>query len=462
MAFDANCSDRQGSAMAFFYPGKGLGFRHGAIRRSERCGRSLSSVALGLVVGVTLTACRDRPQVATAAATAGAVTGKQPAAVLMLESQEIGQPMAGKPWIAHLATGDLDGDGRDDVITCEAREGRIGWISPDGNERVLADHLPAPVHTEIVDIDQDGDRDVLVACMGEVFPNNARIGSVVLLENDGAQRLTPRTLLADVARVTDVRAADLDADGRLDLVLAQFGYDQGEVAWMRNRGDGRYDREVLLNLSGAINVEIADMNGDRMPDIVTVVAQQWEEVYLLENRGSGGFSRKVIFASTNEDYGSSGIRLVDMNRDGRPDVLYSNGDGFDYAEPGARPWHGVQWLENRGDGYFAFHRIGDLPGAYSPVALDLNGDGALDVVACSGFNRWTEPGAVSLRAFLNDGAFNFTPVDLAVTPTHLMCLTTARWDGDTATPTIVSGGFHAYPPWDRMSRVMAWRVTATP
>ena len=31
------------------------------------------------------------------------------------------------------------------------------------------------------------------------------------------------------------------------------------------------------------------------------------------------------------------------------DILYTNGDAFDYIPPGPRPWHGVQWLENKGN-----------------------------------------------------------------------------------------------------------------
>ena len=43
------------------------------------------------------------------------------------------------------------------------------------------------------------------------------------------------------------------------------------------------------------------------------------------------------------------MTLVDMDRDGDPDILYANGDAFEYAPPNSRPWQGVQWLENRGD-----------------------------------------------------------------------------------------------------------------
>jgi hypothetical protein len=90
---------------------------------------------------------------------------------------------------------------------------------------------------------------------------------------------------------------------------------------MENLGNWQFRSHLLLSLSGSINVGVADMNGDHTPDIVSVVAQQWEEVFLFENDGTGNFTNKVIFGSTNEDFGSSGITLCDLNRDGRPDVL---------------------------------------------------------------------------------------------------------------------------------------------
>jgi hypothetical protein len=81
----------------------------------------------------------------------------------------------------------------------------------------------------------------------------------------------------------------------------------------------------------------------------------------------------MIWGSTNPDFGSSWISVVDLDRDGDLDILYSNGDAFDYAPANSRPWHGVQWLENKGTLQFEFHRIADLPGASSPQAADIDG-----------------------------------------------------------------------------------------
>ncbi len=374
--------------------------------------------------------------------------------------QPIGAGVEGKPWISHVAIADLDRDGLPDVLACDDRARAVTWLRQVSRgkfeESTLADNLPAPVHVDAVDFDGDGDLDLLVACMGEVFPNNDKIGSVIVLENDGRQRFTRHVLLEQVARVTDVRAGDFNGDGRLDLAVAQFGYDQGEIRWMENLGDWQFKSHNLLNLSGTINVLVADFTGDGAPDIVALVSQQWEEVYLFENDGRGNFTNKIIFGSTNEDYGSSGISLCDLNRDGRLDVLYTNGDGFAYADPGQRPWHGLQWLENRGHGLFKFHRIGNVPGAYSPVGVDLNGDGATDIVCTSGFNDWTKPKAVALVGFINDGAMNFTPHLYAYEPTQLIACAAGDLDGS-GRISIVTGGFYSYPPFDRMSRITLWQ-----
>jgi hypothetical protein len=148
--------------------------------------------------------------------------------------------------------------------------------------------------------------------------------------------------------------------------------------------------------------------------------------------------------------------VTDVNRDGRPDLIYTNGDGFDYSTRGPRPWHGLQWLENTGGGKFMFHRVGDLPGAYAPCSADLNGDGFVDLLAVSCFADWTDPEAVSMMVWLNDGQQHFTPVPLAHKPTHLVAAAIGELDGN-GVPVIVTGGFHAFPPYDNMGNITLWR-----
>ena len=153
--------------------------------------------------------------------------------------------------------------------------------------------------------------------MGEVFPNNDRIGSIVILENDGHQHFTKHVIADHIMRVTDIRAGDFDGDGKLDLAVAQFGYDQGQIQWMRNLGNWQFEGHVLLSLSATNNVCVADLNGDHTLDIVAVVFAAVEEIHLFENDGRGKFTGKILFGSTNEDFSSSGISLCDLNRDGQ-------------------------------------------------------------------------------------------------------------------------------------------------
>jgi hypothetical protein len=378
-----------------------------------------------------------------------------------LKSRSIGDPMGdAKPWITHLKVVDLDRDGLKDVVVCDAKRNQISWIRQDPagqyHEKKIGSQVRGPAHVTPFDMDKDGDLDLLVAKMGMIFPNNDKIGAVVVLENIGGGRFQNRVVVDGIARVTDVEPGDLDGDGDIDLAVGQFGYDDGEIRWMENKGNWQFDSHNLLNLSGTIHTPVIDLDGDGDLDIVALVSQEWEEIYVFINDGKGKFEPRMIYGSTNEDFGSSGISMVDLDKDGDPDILYTNGDAFDYIPPGPRPWHGVQWLENKGGLKFDYHRIGDFPGSYFANAVDVDKDGDLDIGVVSAFNKWDDPKAQSMIWFENDGKMGFIPHDLASIPTHLLVLDTADMDGD-GWVDFVTGGMHAYPPFDRMSRVLLWK-----
>ena len=138
-----------------------------------------------------------------------------------------------------------------------------------------------------MDLDNDGHLDLLVASLGVMFPNNAPIGAVIVLENDGRRSFTKRVLIDKMARVSDVRAGDLDGDGDLDLAVAQFGYDQGETQWMENRGNWRFESHLLLISPGRSTSKSRISDGDGDLDITSLVSQEWEEIYVFENDGHG-------------------------------------------------------------------------------------------------------------------------------------------------------------------------------
>src|SRR5204863_1557251 len=185
--------------------------------------------------------------------------------------------------IANVEIADLDRDGLPDILVCDAAKNTITWIrqSPPGvyTETVLAKDVLAPSHVEAIDFDRDGDLDLVVSTLGELFPDNRRIGSVIVFENNGHQTFTPHVVAQGIARAADARAGDLDGDGDLDIAVAAFGYDQGETLWLENRGGWSFVPHQLQPLSGAINAIIVDINGDQAPDIVTALSQEWQEVW---------------------------------------------------------------------------------------------------------------------------------------------------------------------------------------
>ncbi|HEY5550591.1 MAG TPA: VCBS repeat-containing protein, partial [Opitutaceae bacterium] len=193
----------------------------------------------------------------------------------------IGAPVGAneRPLVTNVAIADLDGDGLPDVLYCEALNNTVRWIrqSPRGvfTEQIIGEGIAAPAHVAVADVNRTGRLDVLVAGMGQLMPNNDLIGSVIVLENLGDRQFEKRVLLENVARVTDVRAANLSGrtDGKLDLVVGQFGYAQGEIRWMRNLGGWRFESTKVSMLSGTIHTPVADCDGDGTADFAALISQ---------------------------------------------------------------------------------------------------------------------------------------------------------------------------------------------
>src|SRR6185503_10965996 len=94
----------------------------------------------------------------------------------------------------------------------------------DGSELREIAKVPSPVHATVADLDRDGQSDLLVADVGAFLPGDHEKGAVVWLRADGKGGFEKRVLADRLPRVTDVEAADFDADGDLDLVVAASGY----------------------------------------------------------------------------------------------------------------------------------------------------------------------------------------------------------------------------------------------
>jgi hypothetical protein len=280
-----------------------------------------------------------------------------------------------------------------DVLACDMRLGQIQVLQPYAPQpawRVLYRHGPHkgfnPAHAEVVDLDGDGIKDILVANLGYFGPTDALCGSVIWLRGLGDGRFQPYTLLDGVGRVADVQAADFRGVGKLDLVVAAFGWRQtGQILYLENQttdwNKPVFVPRVLDDRHGAIHVPVADVNGDGKPDFVALISQEHETIVAFVNEG-GRFRKETIYTAPHPAYGSSGIQLVDLNGDGKVDVLYTHGDTLDPPHL-LKPYHGVSWLENRGRFPFDHHPLTAMYGATRAVAADFTGKGKKDIVAVS-------------------------------------------------------------------------------
>jgi len=195
------------------------------------------------------------------------------------------------------------------------------------------------------------------------------------------------TLLEGAGRVADVQVADFNGDGKLDLVVAEFGkHHTGGVLYLENRTSDwshpNFVPHVLDDRPGAIHVPVCDLNKDGRPDFVALISQEHETVVAFLNEGGGKFRKEVIYTAPHPAFGSSGIQLVDFDGDGDLDILLTNGDTFDPPYL-LKPYHGIGWLENQGRFPFVYHPIAAMYGVERALAADLRGDGHLDIVAVS-------------------------------------------------------------------------------
>ena len=361
-----------------------------------------------------------------------------------------------RPRITHVQVVDLDGDGTNEVLACDAFGNRVLRFVPDGNggwrTETLAEDLLAPAHATVVDLDQDGDRDLVIAVLGNIQPDDGVVGRVVWLEAtaDGYRR---HVLLDDVRRVADVRAGDLDGDGDIDLAVAVFGYARGQVLWLENNGSQRFIEHELHSAPGTIHVPLADYDGDGDLDIVTVVSQDEEEIWGFVNDGTGEFEKRRLWYTTNYDLGSAGLVAADLDDDGDQDLLLPAGDNFEYRYTYPQPYHGCLWFENLGQWKFEPRRIATFGGTYAAAVGDPDGDRDRDVVLVSMFNEWHRPDRTSVALFVNDGSQDFQPLGLATLPTHLATVACGDLDGD-GIDDIVVGSLHVTPPFDGAAGVV--------
>lgn len=243
--------------------------------------------------------------------------------------------------------------------------------------------------------------------MGHLDPTDAPSGRVVktpVRPLDGGQRRYT-TLFDDLQRPVHTVYADLTGNNREDVVVSEFGFRTGSLSWYEKVGEEAFERHVLRDVPGAIRSVVRDFTGNERPDVITLMAQGDEGVYLFRNEGNGQFEEERLIRFP-PSFGSSSFELVDFDGDGALDILHTAGDNADYT-PVMKPYHGIRIFLNDGGNNFGQEYFYPLNGAYGAVARDFDHDGDVDIAAISFFPNYENSRRESFVYLENKGNFEF-------------------------------------------------------
>jgi hypothetical protein len=216
-------------------------------------------------------------------------------------------------------------------------------------------------------------------------------GSTAILGNGDGTFGPPQT----VPLVSDWgKGADVNGDGIPDRITIDFGIIHGgrppqppprpaSVSVLLGNGDGTFRQQqtsvILSTFAEDVLLAVADVNGDGIPDIVTnaVGVSSPGRVNVLLGNGDGTFRPPQTLPV---DSGGYALAVVDVNGDGKPDIV---SDNYQISNDGTAPAT-LSLLLGNGDGTFQPPQIvpTGFPGrnSYATDVADVNGDGKPDIV----------------------------------------------------------------------------------
>ncbi|MEP2936853.1 MAG: T9SS type A sorting domain-containing protein [Gilvibacter sp.] len=214
---------------------------------------------------------------------------------------------------------DLDNDGDLDIFVIGEGNLLAYFDNTDGlgnfNLTQISDELPSISYFDIIDIDNDGDRDF-------IYKTTSSSSDVMWLENiSGYFSGSPMVLFSnDTGGNFSMSVHDINQDGFEDVVQ-MFGV--GGVSWRPNAGDGTFEDEIEIFSTGDLlrgEVLLVDVDNDSDQDIVFPFRDGLvQNIFWFENLGGG-----LDFLKRNVDFSLSyagGVSVSDFDLDGDIDIL---------------------------------------------------------------------------------------------------------------------------------------------